>query len=120
MHTELCLFIQNVAYTDIGDDDVYLYGQMVFNEDQVWEVPNKDVSLVEKLTSGRFADIYRATQNCKKNNRKNVIAKLMKGMPLFSYSNMFTLDIFSHHMYIFFIVFFPGFYNMQYREIYRL
>ncbi|XP_033739140.1 uncharacterized protein LOC117326497 [Pecten maximus] len=68
----------NLAYSDVGDDDVYMYGQMVFNEHQSWEIQHDQVSLVEKMTSGRFADIFKASQNCKKNNRKIVVAKVLK------------------------------------------
>ncbi|XP_060067030.1 uncharacterized protein LOC132547281 [Ylistrum balloti] len=68
----------NLAYSDVGDEDVYLYGQMVFNENQSWEVNHDKVSLVEKITSGRFADIYKASQRTKKNNKMVVIAKVLK------------------------------------------
>ncbi|XP_021363702.1 uncharacterized protein LOC110456947 isoform X2 [Mizuhopecten yessoensis] len=68
----------NLAYSDVGDEDVYLYGQMVFNENQSWEVHHGEVSLVEKMASGRFADVFKASQNCKKNNRKIVVAKVLK------------------------------------------
>ncbi|XP_069126322.1 uncharacterized protein [Argopecten irradians] len=68
----------NLAYSDVGDDDVYMYGQMVFNDHQSWEVPHDKVSLVEKLTTGRFADIFKASQNVKTNNRRTVVAKVLK------------------------------------------
>ncbi|OWF55670.1 uncharacterized protein LOC110456866 [Mizuhopecten yessoensis] len=68
----------NLAYSDVGDDDVYLYGQMVFNEDQAWEVHHDQISLVEKMNIGRFADIFKASQNSKKNNRKILVAKVLK------------------------------------------
>lgn len=68
----------NLAYSDVGDEDVYLYGQMVFEEDQAWKVRHDQVSLVEKMTVGRFADIFKASQKSKKNNRSTVIAKVLK------------------------------------------
>ncbi|XP_021363664.1 uncharacterized protein LOC110456921 [Mizuhopecten yessoensis] len=68
----------NLAYSDVGDEDVYMYGQMVFNENQPWEVHHAEVSLVEKMISGRFADVFKASQNSKRNKRKIVVAKVLK------------------------------------------
>lgn len=57
---------------------------MLFNQTQNWHIPHTEIILDEKLTSGRFADIYKARRETKRNDQTLVVAKLIKGMLLMS------------------------------------
>lgn len=60
-------------------DDIYLYGQMDFNEKDNKFLWSSDIVLDAMLTSGRFADIYKARYLPHNNKAKqNVIAKTLK------------------------------------------
>ncbi|XP_061164432.1 uncharacterized protein LOC133173456 [Saccostrea echinata] len=60
-------------------DDIYIYGQMDFNKTDNWIVPSADIVLDAMLTSGRFADIYKARYQPQNNmNKQIVVAKTLK------------------------------------------
>lgn len=62
-----------------GCDDIYVYGQMEFNETDSKFISSNDIVLDVMLTSGRFADIYKARYLPHNNKAKqNVIAKTLK------------------------------------------
>ncbi|KAJ8306434.1 hypothetical protein KUTeg_016979 [Tegillarca granosa] len=67
----------NLSYSGQADD-IYLYGGMSFNETQNWHIPHNEIILDEKLTSGRFAEIYKARRETKRNDQTLVVAKIMK------------------------------------------
>ena len=52
-----------------------MYGDMDFNIEKA--VPSADISLVEKLTDGRFATIYKARNI--RNSKSLLVAKVLKG-----------------------------------------
>lgn len=69
-------FDQNPAY----EDDVYIYGNMAINETNRWVLPSSTIVVESLITSGRFADIYKAMYRPKGNNERKgiVVAKILK------------------------------------------
>ena len=63
-----------------ADEDIYLYGNMEFEGAQDWQILHRLMSLEERLTSGRFAEIFKARYTHKGKNKKAVVAKVMKSM----------------------------------------
>ncbi|XP_062574387.1 uncharacterized protein LOC134236235 isoform X4 [Saccostrea cucullata] len=60
-------------------DDIYVYGQMDFNKTDNWILPSSEIVLDAMLTSGRFADIYKARYQPQNNMSKQiVVAKTLK------------------------------------------
>ncbi|XP_062610978.1 uncharacterized protein LOC134272830, partial [Saccostrea cucullata] len=60
-------------------DDIYIYGQMELSNTESWILPSSDIVLDVLLTSGRFADIYKARYREKNNKAKQiVVAKTLK------------------------------------------
>lgn len=72
----------SAAYTNRSyeDDIYYVYGQMEFNEEDSWILPSSSIVLESLVTSGRFADIYKASYKSKQNSdeRGIVVAKILK------------------------------------------
>lgn len=69
-------FDQNPAY----EDDIYIYGNMAINETNRWVLPSSTIGIESLITSGRFADIYKAMYRPKGNNEWKgiVVAKILK------------------------------------------
>ncbi|XP_062597629.1 uncharacterized protein LOC134259048 [Saccostrea cucullata] len=60
-------------------DDIYIYGQMELSNTDRWILPSSNIVLDVLLTSGRFADIYKARYQKQNNKAKQiVIAKTLK------------------------------------------
>ncbi|XP_061168936.1 uncharacterized protein LOC133178201 [Saccostrea echinata] len=67
------------ANPDNDIDDIYIYGQMELNNTDRWILPSSDIVLDALLTSGRFADIYKARYQKQNNKAKQiVVAKTLK------------------------------------------
>eukprot|EP00105_Crassostrea_gigas_P033200 XP_011456474.1 PREDICTED: uncharacterized protein LOC105348641 [Crassostrea gigas] len=66
----------NPAY----EDDIYIYGNMAINETNRWVLPSSTIGIESLITSGRFADIYKAMYRPKGNNERKgiVVAKILK------------------------------------------
>ncbi|XP_061173427.1 uncharacterized protein LOC133182595 [Saccostrea echinata] len=62
------------------DDDIYIYGHMEFNESDSWILPASSIVFESLITTGRFADIYRAMYRPKGNREERgiVVAKTLK------------------------------------------
>nr|KAG5689082.1 hypothetical protein BaRGS_034739 [Batillaria attramentaria] len=50
----------NNAYKS-DEDEVYLYGHMAFNTHQNWQLADSDLTLLDHVAEGKFANIYKAT-----------------------------------------------------------
>ncbi|XP_061179823.1 uncharacterized protein LOC133188421, partial [Saccostrea echinata] len=60
-------------------DDIYVYGQMEISNTDSWILPSSNIVLDALLTSGRFADIYKARYQQQNNKDKQiVIAKTLR------------------------------------------
>ena len=79
------IFHENATYDHDDEDEVYLYGQMEFNNEQNWLVPHRDVILESKITSGRFADIFKARWASKHKGPEDVVAKVLKSICTMSF-----------------------------------
>ena len=54
---------------------------MQFDKAQPWHIYPDDLTLVEHIHTGRFANIYIATWRETPAEQRDVVAKLVKGMP---------------------------------------
>ncbi|KAL3832351.1 hypothetical protein ACJMK2_024003, partial [Sinanodonta woodiana] len=69
----------NEAYGTNKYDDLYIYGGMKFDARQPWHMNRDDVVFESLLTSGRFANIYKASlKSSSKKRQQTVVAKTLK------------------------------------------
>ncbi|KAL3832350.1 hypothetical protein ACJMK2_024002 [Sinanodonta woodiana] len=69
----------NLAYDTNTFDDLYIYGGMKFDERQPWHMNRDDVVFESLLTSGRFANIYKASlKSSSVKRQQTVVAKTLK------------------------------------------
>ncbi|KAL3832344.1 hypothetical protein ACJMK2_023996 [Sinanodonta woodiana] len=69
----------NRAYGTNKSDDLYIYGGMKFDERQTWHMNRDDVVFESLLTSGRFANIYKASlKSSSVKRQQTVVAKTLK------------------------------------------
>ncbi|XP_048244011.1 uncharacterized protein LOC124122676 isoform X1 [Haliotis rufescens] len=71
------LSYQNNAY---DDEDIYLYGGMTFATAQTWHISIEDLTLKDKLHTGRFAQMYKASHKSGK-TASEVAAKVIRDTP---------------------------------------
>ncbi|KAJ8310213.1 hypothetical protein KUTeg_012078 [Tegillarca granosa] len=70
--------LNTVLFDNYGDDDLYIYGGMEATGKQDLYIPHFEITLQEKITTGKFADIFKAKRDIKKNNQTTVVAKILR------------------------------------------
>ncbi|KAJ8314807.1 hypothetical protein KUTeg_006957 [Tegillarca granosa] len=70
--------LNTVLFDNYGDDDLYIYGGMEATGKQDLYIPHSEITLQEKITTGKFADIFKAKRAIKENNQATVVAKILR------------------------------------------